>query len=104
MFPVPADFPQDLMLLLCDILPTGYSCAYTGRRLLDEDDKDAGIKDGVAVVIGCGPVSRYEDELTPGRSLCCLRCKDHVHYCVCYRLVNRTHEASREARRDRPSR
>jgi len=67
MFPVPKDFPQDLMLLLCDILPTGYSCAYNGRRLLDEDDKDAGIKDGVAVVIGCGPVSDTLAALTAGR-------------------------------------
>jgi len=47
------------MLLLGDILPTGYSAAYHGRRLLDEDDdKDMAEQlDGVAVVIGCGPVS-----------------------------------------------
>lgn len=59
LFPVPPDFPEELMLLLGDILPTGYSAAYHGRRLLDEDDdKDmAEPLDGVAVVIGCGPVS-----------------------------------------------
>lgn len=58
LFPVPANMSEESMLLLGDILPTGYSCAYHGRRLLDEDD-DRDITapiDAVAVVIGCGPV------------------------------------------------
>jgi threonine dehydrogenase-like Zn-dependent dehydrogenase len=58
LFLVPAGMREEAMLLLGDILPTGYSCAYHGRRLLDEDD-DRDINaplDAVAVVIGCGPV------------------------------------------------
>jgi threonine dehydrogenase-like Zn-dependent dehydrogenase len=59
LFTIPPGVPEHLMLLLCDILPTGYSCAYHGRRLLDEDDdrEMTSPMDGVAVVIGCGPVS-----------------------------------------------
>jgi threonine dehydrogenase-like Zn-dependent dehydrogenase len=59
------------MLLLCDILPTGYSCAYHGRRLLDEDDDREMTEpmDGVAVVIGCGPVSPALLSLSTSRSL-----------------------------------
>lgn len=52
--------PEHLMLLMCDILPTGYSSAFHARRLLDEDDDrefKGEVKEGVAVVIGCGPVS-----------------------------------------------
>ncbi|KAI9632895.1 chaperonin 10-like protein [Dioszegia hungarica] len=58
LFTIPPGVPEHLMLLLCDILPTGYSCAYHGRRLLDEDDdrEMTSPMDGVAVVIGCGPV------------------------------------------------
>ncbi|WVR04915.1 hypothetical protein IAU60_001927 [Kwoniella sp. DSM 27419] len=57
LFHVPKDVPEDIMLLLGDILPTGYSAAHNARRLLDEDDEreDMSVKDGVAVVIGCGP-------------------------------------------------
>jgi threonine dehydrogenase-like Zn-dependent dehydrogenase len=60
LFLIPADVPEELMLLLGDILPTGYSAAHNARRLLDEDDErdtKLTVKDGVAVVMGCGPVS-----------------------------------------------
>jgi hypothetical protein len=62
-YPLPAGMAPELGLLLCDILPTGYSAAYNARRLADEH-RDVGVeggavvKGGVAVVIGCGPVSR----------------------------------------------
>jgi threonine dehydrogenase-like Zn-dependent dehydrogenase len=66
LFPFPEGLPEDVALLMTDILPTGYSCAYNARRLLDEDsdapwslaDLKAGKvpRKGVAVVIGCGPV------------------------------------------------
>ncbi|OCF31448.1 hypothetical protein I316_06850 [Kwoniella heveanensis BCC8398] len=58
LFLIPQDVKPETMLLMGDILPTGYSCAYNARRLLDEDDErvDLTVKDGVAVVIGCGPV------------------------------------------------
>lgn len=66
LFPFPTDLPEDVALLMTDILPTGYSCAMNARRLLD-DDMDApwslaSIAEGtvplkgIAVVIGCGPV------------------------------------------------
>ncbi|EJT52254.1 hypothetical protein A1Q1_05464 [Trichosporon asahii var. asahii CBS 2479] len=58
LFPVPEGMSEEAMLLLGDILPTAYSCAYHGRRLLDEDD-DREMNtpiDAVAVVLGCGPV------------------------------------------------
>lgn len=55
------------MLIMTDILPTGYSTAMNARRLLDGDQaQSAGAggaaqgkteKKGVCVVIGCGPVS-----------------------------------------------
>jgi threonine dehydrogenase-like Zn-dependent dehydrogenase len=57
--------PEELMLLMADILPTGYSVALNARRLADEDRAPWGAnggvrgnpkKGGVCVVIGCGPV------------------------------------------------
>ncbi|KAL7423837.1 hypothetical protein Q5752_001421 [Cryptotrichosporon argae] len=60
LFHLPADLPQDVALLMTDILPTGYSAAMNARRLLDEEvashDAKSGVKRGVAVVVGCGPV------------------------------------------------
>jgi hypothetical protein len=61
--------PEELMLLMADILPTGYSVAWHARRLADEDRVPLGAdgrlsgaqekdKGGVCVVVGCGPVSR----------------------------------------------
>jgi threonine dehydrogenase-like Zn-dependent dehydrogenase len=69
LLPTPADMPEELMLLMADILPTGYSVAWHARRLADEDREplgaDGGLsgaqekhKGGVCVVVGCGPVSR----------------------------------------------
>jgi threonine dehydrogenase-like Zn-dependent dehydrogenase len=66
LFKYPADMPEELALLMTDILPTGYSAAMNARRLLDDPlvtpwtlaDAEAGSvpRKGVAVVIGCGPV------------------------------------------------
>nr|XP_018262019.1 alcohol dehydrogenase [Kwoniella dejecticola CBS 10117]OBR84177.1 alcohol dehydrogenase [Kwoniella dejecticola CBS 10117] len=64
-FHKPDNLPDELMLLMADILPTGYSAAANARALLDgsasfssEEEKDTSKKkrDGVCVVIGCGPV------------------------------------------------
>ena len=60
--------PQDLMLIMTDILPTGYSAAYNARKLLGDDwaaaGADASGKKGVCVVMGCGPVSYLDVFLT----------------------------------------
>lgn len=51
--------PQELMLIMTDILPTGYSAAYNARKLLGEEwGGSGGVKEkkGVCVVMGCGPV------------------------------------------------
>lgn len=67
MFPLPSDLPKELGLMLADILPTGFSVAYNAKRLADEErellSQQGGSKEGVVVVIGCGPVSR--DILVP---------------------------------------
>lgn len=62
---MPSDIPQELAIIMTDILPTGYSTAWNARRLADEgrhwgmEDMLAGTveKKGICVVIGCGPVS-----------------------------------------------
>ncbi|ORX34455.1 chaperonin 10-like protein [Kockovaella imperatae] len=51
LFPVPDDIPAELMLLMADILPTGFSVAMNARMLSGKIETK-----GVAVVIGCGPV------------------------------------------------
>lgn len=68
LFEFPSELPQEVALLMTDILPTGYSAAINARRLLDENvlgggqwtyadvEKGAVPKKGVAVVMGCGPV------------------------------------------------
>ena len=62
LFRLPEGLNEELGLMMCDILPTGYSTAMNARRLADEDrDLDpvqggASGKRGVCVVIGCGPV------------------------------------------------
>ncbi|WOO84330.1 putative zinc-binding alcohol dehydrogenase [Vanrija pseudolonga] len=60
LFAAPADIPEKLMVLMADIVPTGYYVATNAKRLADEDRSDqldkVGKKGGVAVVIGCGPV------------------------------------------------
>ncbi|WWC96485.1 hypothetical protein V866_003353 [Kwoniella sp. B9012] len=53
-FKKPSELPDELMLLMADILPTGYSAAANARSLLDGPGEKK--KDGVCVVIGCGPV------------------------------------------------
>lgn len=64
-FAMPDDIPEELLCLMTDILPTGYSTAMNARRLADEDRTPSGPqvaeggplkKEGVCVVIGCGPV------------------------------------------------
>ena len=72
LFPMPTDIPEEIMLLMSDILPTGYSVAVNARMLMEVPPvpsllKSSGLdslaegkmeKKGVCVVIGCGPVSR----------------------------------------------
>lgn len=61
LFHAPDDIPLNLMVMMTDILPTGYSTAMNARRLADEDRAESENgrmpKKGVCVVIGCGPVS-----------------------------------------------
>lgn len=66
LFAFPPELPEEVALLMTDILPTGYSAAMNARRLLDDPlvepwtlkDAEQGkvAKKGVAVVVGCGPV------------------------------------------------
>ena len=83
LFHMPTDIPKELCLLLADILPTGYSVAMNARRLADEDRTPWGPgtqegsigkseKRGVAVVIGCGPVSGSKEShsINPIQSIC----------------------------------
>lgn len=68
LYALPGDLPEELALLLTDILPTGYSAAFNARRLLDDGwltgeqwtlrDAERGTapRRGTAVVLGCGPV------------------------------------------------
>lgn len=58
---MPRGMRKELGLMMCDILPTGYSVAMNAFRLADEDrgvvgGGKAGNR-GVCVVIGCGPAS-----------------------------------------------
>lgn len=55
----PPQLPEELMLLMADILPTGYSAAWNAWRLLDwgEERGGKGERKGICVVVGCGPVS-----------------------------------------------
>jgi threonine dehydrogenase-like Zn-dependent dehydrogenase len=63
LFHAPSDIPPDLLVMMADILPTGYQVAYNAKTLLSSDqpartEKDDILdKSGVCVVIGCGPVS-----------------------------------------------
>jgi threonine dehydrogenase-like Zn-dependent dehydrogenase len=56
-FKAPYDLPRELLVLMTDIIPTGYSVAQNARTLLDTDGP-RGRRGEVCVVIGCGPVSR----------------------------------------------
>lgn len=68
LYPLPSDLPEEMALLLTDILPTGYSAAFNARRLMDDGwltaeqwsladaEKGTAPKKGIAVVLGCGPV------------------------------------------------
>nr|XP_031864499.1 uncharacterized protein CI109_000414 [Kwoniella shandongensis]KAA5531571.1 hypothetical protein CI109_000414 [Kwoniella shandongensis] len=87
----PKDLPDELMLLMADILPTGYSAAWNAWKLLDMGGGERGGKGeqkGVCVVIGCGPSIKtkmsgedsntriqrrsYIDEFTPQVGLCAI--------------------------------
>ncbi|UOH85445.1 hypothetical protein LQV05_002269 [Cryptococcus neoformans] len=54
----PPQLPEELMLLMADILPTGYSAAWNAWRLLDWGGERGGKGErrGICVVVGCGPV------------------------------------------------
>lgn len=66
LFEQPDDIPASTLLLMADILPTGYFVASGGKRLMMEGEgqpmsgdlvKDVEAKkEGVCVVVGCGPV------------------------------------------------
>ena len=69
LFHSPEGIKKELGLMMCDILPTGYSVAMNAWRLADEDREMGGGgglagegkgkgkgKKGICVVIGCGPV------------------------------------------------
>lgn len=64
LFKAPEGMPIDLMVLMTDILPTGYSVARNALTLLEGDGVKSKEKT-VCVVIGCGPVSWL-----PLKSLC----------------------------------
>jgi len=62
LYHAPTDLPKELVVLMTDILPTGYQVAYHAKTLLLSDqpartEADIHKKSGVCVVIGCGPVS-----------------------------------------------
>lgn len=48
----PPEIDEKLLVLMADILPTGYFAASNGYALL----KDTERKDAVVAVVGCGPV------------------------------------------------
>ncbi|RSH84927.1 uncharacterized protein EHS24_006474 [Apiotrichum porosum] len=61
LFHAPVDIPKDKLVLLTDILPTGYQVAYNAKTLLSSDVPETAAnaiqqQSGVCVVIGCGPV------------------------------------------------
>jgi len=56
LFKAPEGMPIDLMVLMTDIIPTGYSVAKNALTLLESDGAKSKEKT-VCVVIGCGPVS-----------------------------------------------
>lgn len=49
---VPPGIPEDMLVLMADIFPTGYYCAARYLKHLPPEDR----KTTVAVAIGCGPV------------------------------------------------
>ncbi len=63
LFSMPGGMKKELGLMMCDILPTGFSVAMNAWRLADEDRGLPGTgsegegKRGFCVVVGCGPVS-----------------------------------------------
>lgn len=77
LFKAPEGMPVELMVLMTDIIPTGYSVAKNAFTLLQGDGVKSKEKT-VCIVIGCGPVScfspcvRYLFTHSPmqGRSLC----------------------------------
>jgi threonine dehydrogenase-like Zn-dependent dehydrogenase len=58
LFKAPEGMPIDLMVLMTDIIPTGYSVARNALTLLEGDGVKSKEK-SVCVVIGCGPVSCF---------------------------------------------
>jgi len=52
LFHAPTDVADENLILMCDILPTGFFAAKNAWSMLNEEER----KDSVAVVVGCGPV------------------------------------------------
>lgn len=55
----PPEIDEKLLVLMADILPTGYFAASNGYTLL----KDTERKDAVVAVVGCGPVGETHRSL-----------------------------------------
>jgi threonine dehydrogenase-like Zn-dependent dehydrogenase len=56
LFLAPAHLPLDMLVLMADVIPTGFQAARNARAFLDVDEPEP-TKEGVCVVVGCGPVS-----------------------------------------------
>ncbi|KAM0755389.1 GroES-like protein [Meredithblackwellia eburnea MCA 4105] len=52
LYEAPADIPEKNLILMADIIPTGYFGVQTALNMLNEVEK----KDATVAVIGCGPV------------------------------------------------
>lgn len=52
LFQAPDDLPDELLVLMADIIPTGYFAAKTAYNLMNESEREG----AVCVVLGCGPV------------------------------------------------
>jgi threonine dehydrogenase-like Zn-dependent dehydrogenase len=52
LYPVPEGAKPELLVLMADIIPTGYFVANNAYKMLNDEER----KDATAVVIGCGPV------------------------------------------------
>ncbi|KAL9933181.1 hypothetical protein V8E36_007899 [Tilletia maclaganii] len=52
LFHAPDNVPEEALILLADVFPTGYFVASNGLQLLSEPER----KDAKVVILGCGPV------------------------------------------------
>ncbi|KAE8229669.1 hypothetical protein CF326_g5358 [Tilletia indica] len=64
LYPAPTDVPEEALILMADIAPTGYFVTSNGLQLLSEPER----KDAIVVILGCGPVG-----------LCAITCATHLY-------------------------